>query len=189
MSKCEGCGSLLQNSDKNLIGYTSKKENNLCERCFRIRNYNEYKYVFKDNQDYIEILKNINKTDDLVILVVDLFNISKDLIKIKEYLDNKILLVLTKRDILPKSCYDKKLEDYFDLYNLNIVDKEIISSKKNYKLTIESEDKIVHLGECLDLSTQMLFVKEMLQREKGIEGDFFVNMDLNEGNPVFREKV
>ena len=71
----------------------------------------------------------------------------------------------------------------------NLITKIDISSKKNYKLTIESEDKIVHLGECLDLSTQMLFVKEMLQREKGIEGDFFVNMDLNEGNPVFREKV
>ena len=70
-----------------------------------------------------------------------------------------------------------------------LITKIDIKSKKNYKLTIESEDKIVHLGECLDLSTQMLFVKEMLEREKGIEGEFFVNMDLNTNDPVFREKV
>lgn len=70
-----------------------------------------------------------------------------------------------------------------------LITKIDIKSKKNYKLTIESEDKIVHLGECSDLSTQMLFVKEMLEREKGIEGEFFVNMDLNTGDPVFREKV
>jgi len=70
-----------------------------------------------------------------------------------------------------------------------LITKIDIKSKKNYKLTIESEDKIVHLGECSDLSTQMLFVKEMLEREKGIEGEFFVNMDLNTSNPVFREKV
>lgn len=71
----------------------------------------------------------------------------------------------------------------------DLITKIDIHSKKNYKLTIESEDKIVHLGSCLDLSTQMLYVKEMLERETGIEGEFFVDMDLNEANPVFKEKV
>ena len=64
-----------------------------------------------------------------------------------------------------------------------------IKNKKNYIMTLESEDKTVYLGDCSDLSTQMLYVKEMLQREKNIEGDFFVDMDLNTSNPVFREKV
>lgn len=71
----------------------------------------------------------------------------------------------------------------------DLITKIDIHSKKNYKLTIESEDKIVYLGSCSDLSTQMLYVKEMLEREAGIEGEFFVDMDLNEANPVFREKV
>ena len=64
-----------------------------------------------------------------------------------------------------------------------------MSDRKNYVITLESEDKTVYLGDCLYLSTQMLYVKEMVQREKGIEGEFFVNMDLNTSNPVFREKV
>ena len=71
----------------------------------------------------------------------------------------------------------------------DLITKIDIKNKKEYKLTLESEDKIVYLGECLDLSTQMLFIKKMIEYEKGIEGEFFVNMDLNTGKPVFREKV
>lgn len=132
MLKCNGCGVILQDKHKELLGYTKNLNNNLCERCFRIRNYNEYKTVIKDNNDYINILKDVNHTNDLVVLVVDLFNINKNIEDISKYLDNDILLVLTKRDILPKSCYDKKFMEYFNQYNLNIVDTVIISSLKNY---------------------------------------------------------
>lgn len=134
MCKCIGCGVELQNSNRNSIGYTIDLSNKLCQRCFRIRNYNDYKIVIKDNEDYINILKDINKTSDLVVLVVDLFNISYYLEDISKYINNDILLVLTKRDVLPLSCYDEKLKNYFDNYNLNILDKIIISSKKNYNL-------------------------------------------------------
>ena len=135
MSKCIGCGVTLQNTNKEKLGYTINLDNNLCERCFRIRNYNEYSKVLKDNNDYIEILKNINSTD-LVILVVDLFNISPNLENISKYLKNDILLVLNKRDILPKSCYNEKILNYFDNLNINIKDKIIISSKKNYNMDL-----------------------------------------------------
>ena len=64
-----------------------------------------------------------------------------------------------------------------------------VSNPKDYVMILETEDKTVYLGNCFDLSTQMLYVKEMIQREKGIEGEFFINMDLNNTNPVFREKV
>ena len=132
MSKCIGCGVLLQDINKDGIGYTKNINKDLCERCFRIRNYNDYKFVVKDNNDFINILKDVNDTKDLVVLVVDLFNINKNLEDISKYLNNDILLVLTKRDILPKSCYDKKLIEYFNSYNLNIKDTIIISSLKNY---------------------------------------------------------
>ena len=132
MYKCNGCGVVLQNTNKEDLGYTLNLEKELCERCFRIRNYNDYKFVIKDNNDFINILKDVNNTNDLVVLVVDLFNINKNIEDIGKYLNNDILLVLTKRDILPKSCYDKKLIEYFDNYNLNIVDTTIISSVKNY---------------------------------------------------------
>ena len=78
MCKCLGCGVVLQSLNIDDIGYTKNIEKELCERCCRIRNYNEYKIVTKENNDFIEILKNVNNTNDLVVLVVDLFNINKD---------------------------------------------------------------------------------------------------------------
>lgn len=133
MSKCEGCGVNLQNTDSKNLGYVKDLNKSLCERCFRIRNYNEYSIVSKSNNDYINILKNIGISNDLVILVVDLFNTNNRLDEIFKYLNNNVLLVLTKRDILPKSIYDNKLIEYF---KYNVIDTIIVSSLKNYNLDL-----------------------------------------------------
>lgn len=132
MNKCKGCGIVLQTENIEKIGYTKDIEKNLCERCFRIRNYGEYKTITKTNDDFIKILKEINKTNDLVILVLDIFNLTEKIDIIKENINNDILLVITKRDILPKSIPDVKLLEYTDKYNLKTIDKIIISSNKNY---------------------------------------------------------
>ncbi len=132
MSKCIGCGAVLQQADANSVGYTRKIGSQLCERCFRIKHYNDYKLVVKDNNDFINILQRVGQTDSLVLLVVDLLNIPKVLNDLNKYLHNKILLVLTKRDLLPLSVYDDKLINYFKNYHLNIIDSVIISSSKNY---------------------------------------------------------
>ena len=132
MSKCIGCGIELQNNDKTKLGYTTNMEKSLCERCFRIENYGEYKKVTKDNNEYINILKEINKTKDLVVLVLDIFNLTENINVIKENISNDILLVITKRDILPKSVHDEKLIEYIKNYNLKIKDQVVISSYKNY---------------------------------------------------------
>ena len=132
MSKCIGCGIELQNNDKAKLGYTTNIEKLLCERCFRIENYGEYKKVAKDNNEYINILKEINKTKDLVVLVLDIFNLTENINVIKENINNDILLVITKRDILPKSVHDEKLIEYIKNYNLKIKDQVVISSYKNY---------------------------------------------------------
>ena len=120
MNKCRGCGALITHDG-------------LCERCFRIKHYNEYKVVSKTNNEFIPILENINKTNDLVLLVVDLFNIG-NLSLIRKYLKNDILLVLTKRDLLPKSVSINKLDNYD--YKIDYVDKIIISSNKNYNFDL-----------------------------------------------------
>ena len=133
MSKCIGCGAVL-NTNKDTIGYSSNINGNLCERCFRIRNYNEYKVVIKDNSEYIDILKSING-DDLVILVVDLLNINNKLDEIGKYLNNNILLVLTKYDLMPSNNEDK-FKSFFSKFNLNIIDTIIISSNNNYNFDL-----------------------------------------------------
>lgn len=131
MNKCIGCGALLQSIDKNKEGYVAEKNKKYCYRCFRIRNYGEYSKSLKTNEDYEKILDNINKTNDLVVLLIDVFSI-QDVNKILNHLNNDILLVLSKRDVLPKSLYEEKLLNYIE--RKNIKDKVLISSKKNYNL-------------------------------------------------------
>lgn len=136
MNKCFGCGINLQNTDTSKQGYVTDLNKNLCERCFRIKNYNDYKPVIKANEEYFKILKEINKTNDLVLLVVDVLNINDEITNIIKLIQNDKLLVLTKRDLLPKDMYEEKLLNYLDL---NFVDKIIISSKKNYQLDLLME--------------------------------------------------
>lgn len=140
--KCIGCGVPLQNSDATKEGYITKIDGNLCERCFRIKNYGDYKNVIKDNSTFIDILKNIDKKD-LVILVMDLFNLPENLDLIKNNITNNILLVLTKRDILPKIIYEDRLLNYMKRYKFNYIDSVIVSSNKNYNfdLLIEKINK------------------------------------------------
>ncbi len=137
MKKCNGCGAFLQAQNKELEGYTTNIENTLCERCFRINHYNEYQVIDKDNSMFIDILKHINNTNDLVVLLVDVFNIPKDISIMTQYLSNDILLVYTKKDILPLKISDEKILNYN--LNINVIDKLVISSLKNYNFDLLNE--------------------------------------------------
>jgi len=129
MNRCIGCGAILQNEKNDKEEYTKNLENNLCERCFRIKHYNEYQNISKTNEDFTNIFKEIEKTGDLVLLLVDILNIDS-LSKIK--LSNDVILVITKIDVWPRAFNPKKLLDL--KINLNIIDKIFISSFKNYNM-------------------------------------------------------
>ena len=132
MNKCNGCGAILQTTDAAKEGYAISLSHTLCNRCFKIQNYNEYEKVEKTNEEFVPILKKISETNSLVVLVVDILNINKDLKYLTSHLSNDILLVLTKRDVLPYSLNDEKLLSYD--YGINYIDAVMISSNKNYGL-------------------------------------------------------
>ena len=71
MKKCTGCGIALQYQDKNKLGYTRKKENTLCERCFKLKNYGDYKEVPLTNKEYQQTISSIKK-DELIVYVTDI---------------------------------------------------------------------------------------------------------------------
>lgn len=64
-----------------------------------------------------------------------------------------------------------------------------IQNSENYMIQFEGEGKVAYLGDATDLSTKMLTIKAILERETGIEGEIFVDMDLKTNNPVFRQRV
>ena len=136
MSKkiCIGCGVTLQDENMSQEGYTSNIENDICSRCFRMKNYGEYQVITKSNDEYINILKGVNKTKDLVLYIVDALNFGEDISSIRKYISNKMILVLNKRDVLPKSVKDNKLIAYLKNLNLDFQDIIVISCHKNYNI-------------------------------------------------------
>ena len=119
----------LQTNDVNIHGYVDNIEKELCERCFKLKNYGQYKEVTLGNDTYKQILSEIPK-ESLVVYLTSLLNINLDYIK-----DFKnIIIVLTKKDLLPKSVKDYKLINYVSNKVKNYKDIEIISSIKNYNL-------------------------------------------------------
>ena len=132
--KCLGCGILLQ--DVNLLqeGYTTNLENDYCQRCFRMKNYGEYQVVTKSNEEYIDILKDVAETKDLVLYVTDLLNLEENLEEIRTLIPNKMILVLNKIDVLPKSVKEEKLISHLNSKDMHFEEVIVISANKNYNI-------------------------------------------------------
>ncbi|MBQ8234080.1 MAG: 50S ribosome-binding GTPase [Bacilli bacterium] len=120
MNKCICCGNISKNT--------------ICDRCFKIKHYSDYTKVEISDIEFDKLINDVNNTDDLVILVVDLLNLNPNL-SILSKIKNDVLLVLTKRDLLPSSIFEDKLLNYLD-NSLNIIDRIIISSEKNYQFDL-----------------------------------------------------
>lgn len=133
--KCIGCGITLQDNNILLDGYTTDITNDLCQRCFKLKNYGEYEETVRSNTQYINILKEVGKTKSLVLYVVDLLSIPYDLKQIRDFIPkSKIILALNKKDVLPFSIKDEKIIEYFQKLDLDFTDIILISAEKNYNL-------------------------------------------------------
>lgn len=149
---CIGCGSKLQTLDKNKEGYINPKvyeKATLCERCFKIKYYGEA-YVTDNPKDKTSLIKMINDSKKSVVYLVDTLTISKETISVIDSLSNKVYLVLTKRDLLPKSVKNSKLKEYIS--NLTLIkDVFVISALKNngvtelYNELIKNNEKSVYV--------------------------------------------
>lgn len=135
--KCSGCGVLLQINKPEMAGYIEPNmydKSAICRRCFRLKFYGDYVFVNKDSDEYETVLNSISKTGDLVIYMVDILNISDELKYVDKLLNNPLIVVLTKRDLLPKSIKEDKIINYLKTYNLDAIDIVCISSEKNYNI-------------------------------------------------------
>ena len=135
--KCLGCGSVLQTINVDKEGFVRSnvyEKSDYCERCFKIMHYGEYSVLDK-KIDTDGIIRNINSDNYAsVVFLVDALNINENIRKyIARFKNNKYILI-TKKDIHPKSLKEKKLIEYF---KKNIYDTEnimCISSVKNYNI-------------------------------------------------------
>jgi ribosome biogenesis GTPase YqeH len=141
--RCIGCGALIQTENKNEIGYTPmsalKKsfENDevFCQRCFRLRHYNEIQPVNLTDDDFRHLLEQIADTNSLVVYVMDVFDFSGSLIPgLHRFVgNNDVLLVGNKVDVLPRSLKRSKIKDWMrqqaNIAGLRPVDVALTSGK------------------------------------------------------------
>lgn len=112
---CIGCGVKIQTEDKEAIGYAPtsalEKEEVICQRCFRLKHYNEVQDVHLTDDDFLKILNEIGKSDALIVKIVDIFDFNGSWLPgLHRFVgNNKILLVGNKVDLLPKSVKPNKL--------------------------------------------------------------------------------
>ena len=119
---CIGCGAPIQTKHKDKMGYTpqSALEKGLetgelyCQRCFRLRHYNEITDVQLTDDDFLRLLHEVGDSNALVVNVVDIFDFNGSIIPgLPRFVaGNDVLLVGNKKDILPKSVKTNKVTQW-----------------------------------------------------------------------------
>ncbi len=142
--KCYGCGAIIQNENEKHIGYVPKSvmnsENILCQRCFQLKNYHKLQDSHMTKDDFFKILQMIGEKDCLVVYMVDLFDFNGSLIPgiMRHISYNDMIVLANKRDILPKSVKQRKLEHWVRRQlkeeGIKPIDVIITSGKKNMNL-------------------------------------------------------
>lgn len=150
---CAGCGVRLQSRNPEEAGYLPEtaiaKEPVICQRCFRIRHYNEASSVAIDQDDFLQLLGGIGSTDSLVVHIVDLYDFEGSLISgLQRFVgNNPVLLVVNKIDLLPKGMNLNRIRNWVQkqakAQGLRTIDVVLCSAKRNmgFDHIIESLDR------------------------------------------------
>ncbi|MCU9613951.1 ribosome biogenesis GTPase YqeH [Caldibacillus lycopersici] len=147
---CIGCGSRIQTEDPSELGYTPSsalnKEPIICQRCFRLKHYNEVADVRLTDDDFLKILNEVGKTDALIVKIVDIFDFNGSWLPgIQRFAGgNDVLLVGNKVDLLPKSANKNRLINWIKQQA-----KEL--GLKPVDVTLVSADKGMYMQEVIDL--------------------------------------
>ncbi len=139
--KCSGCGIKLQTADKDLPGYIPgvafEREPVICQRCFRIKNYNEASSVSVDQDEFLHLLSGVGEKNALVIHIVDLFDFEGSLISgLQRFVgNNPVILAVNKSDLLPKVTNWNKLRNWMQQrckeHGLRTAEIVLCSAKRN----------------------------------------------------------
>ncbi|HEX7057778.1 MAG TPA: ribosome biogenesis GTPase YqeH [Bacilli bacterium] len=115
---CAGCGAALQTTDSGEPGYIPEaalaRTPAICQRCYRIKHYNEVSRIAIDQAEFLRILGKIAGENCLVVHIVDLFDFEGSLIAgLHRFIgQNPILLVANKADLLPKGINPNRIVNW-----------------------------------------------------------------------------
>lgn len=134
-------------------------------------------YVYINNQGYMLEISNEKKNVPILI------GITTDLSNIKP--GNRINIEDLKKMNMVIKIFETAISNEIG----HLINKIDISNEQNYTLILESEQKTVYLGDCSELNTRILYLKKILEEEKGVRGELFLDVDLNEQKVHFKPSV
>ncbi len=182
--KCIGCGITIQTEDSKAEGYAPlaslEKEEVICQRCFKLRNYNVLQPVSLSGDDFLNILNGIGEKDGLVVKIVDIFDFNGSWINgLQRFVGKKdILLIGNKADVLPKSLNPNKLINWMRAeavkLGLKPVDVLLVSAHKGQGMpeALEMIDKLrkgkdVYVVGCTNVG-KSTFINRIIKNATGI---------------------
>lgn len=121
----------------------------ICQRCFRIKHYNEASSITLNQDDFLRLLTHVGSTQSLVINIVDLFDFEGSMISgLPRFVgNNPIVLVVNKIDLLPKATNYNRILNWVQRQakeaGLKVAEVVLCSAKKNmgFERVIEALDK------------------------------------------------
>lgn len=141
---CIGCGAKIQTENADERGYTPNSAlakgietgQLLCQRCFRLRHYNQLEKVEATDDEFLAMLNSIGDENALVVKVVDIFDMYGSMIPgLHRFVGkNPILIVGNKVDVLPRSVKHSRVTHWMmkqaRAAGLRPVDAMLVSGKK-----------------------------------------------------------
>lgn len=120
--QCIGCGAIIQSDNQNEMGYLPQsalkkgieKGEFYCQRCFRLRHYNELQDLEIDDDVFLEKLNQIADDDAFVIKVIDIFDVEGSMIHgLSRFIGKQPFVVLANKvDLLPKVTNQRRLKHW-----------------------------------------------------------------------------
>ncbi len=130
-------------------------------------------YLYMNRQGYfLELSENAKEVP-----IIKGIHTSQENLVPSSRLDQTDLEKLEIVNIIMKEAINNELED-----SVTSID---MTNKNNYILSLEQEGKIAYLGEGSNITSKMLALKEIVEKEKGHNGEIFLNSDKR----MFREQV
>lgn len=168
---CKGCGAQIQFTDSNKPGFIDESVYNkrtienkpiLCERCFRLKNYNEIEKVEIKEEDFLTLVKDNVTNNMLICYIVDVFDLDGTFIKnINDiFPHNPILIIGNKYDLFMRSNRPTKikkyLQSYLELNNIKVIGS-IITSASEVDGSRKVYDSILKTLNALNLTKEVFF--------------------------------
>ena len=138
--RCSGCGVAVQSENKGALGYVPasalERRPIVCQRCFRMKHYNEASSVTPDQGEFLRMLNEVGNTDSLVVHITDIFDFEGSLIGgLQRFVgSNEVVLVVNKIDLLPIGTNPNRIRNWVQKRakeeGLRTVEVALVSAKR-----------------------------------------------------------